>query len=176
MRAWLDAGKEVVYTSNVTDVDDPLLERATATGVDWRELAASQVALFREDMTALGVVPPRTWTGAVDSVPDVARAVVTMLESGAAYRVPLEAGAGGATPELGDVYADLTADPHFGTVAHLDREQALATFAERGETRTARARRIPSTRCCGGANGPASPRGTAARWAPAAPAGTSSAP
>ncbi|MCP2266737.1 cysteine--1-D-myo-inosityl 2-amino-2-deoxy-alpha-D-glucopyranoside ligase [Promicromonospora thailandica] len=132
VRAWLDAGKEVVYTSNVTDVDDPLLERATATGVDWRELAASQVALFREDMTALGVVPPRTWTGAVDSVPDVARAVVTMLESGAAYRVPLEAGAGGATPELGDVYADLTADPHFGTVAHLDREQALATFAERG--------------------------------------------
>ncbi|MFI6427589.1 cysteine--1-D-myo-inosityl 2-amino-2-deoxy-alpha-D-glucopyranoside ligase [Promicromonospora sp. NPDC050880] len=132
VRAWLDAGKDVVYTSNVTDVDDPLLERAEATGVDWRDLAASQIALFREDMTALGVVPPRTWTGAVESVPDVARAVADLLESGAAYRVPLEPGAGGTTPELGDVYADLTADPRFGTVAHLDREQALATFAERG--------------------------------------------
>ena len=132
VRAWRDAGKDVVYTSNVTDVDDPLLERADATGVDWRELAASQIALFREDMTALGVIPPRTWTGAVESVSDVAQAVATLLESGAAYRVPLEAGAGGTTPELGDVYADLTADPRFGTVAHLDREQALATFAERG--------------------------------------------
>jgi L-cysteine:1D-myo-inositol 2-amino-2-deoxy-alpha-D-glucopyranoside ligase len=132
VRAWLDAGKDVVYTSNVTDVDDPLLERAEATGVDWRELAASQTALFREDMTALGVIPPRTWTGAVESVPDVAAAVAAMVESGAAYRVPVEPGAGGATPELGDVYADLAADPRFGTVAHLDREQALATFAERG--------------------------------------------
>lgn len=132
VRAWLDAGKEVVYASNVTDVDDPLLERAQETGVDWRELAASQVALFREDMTALGVVPPRTWTGAVESVPDVARAVTALLESGAAYRVPLEPGAGGDAPDLGDVYADLTADPDFGGVARLDRAQALATFAERG--------------------------------------------
>lgn len=132
VRAWLDAGKDVVYASNVTDVDDPLLERAEATGVDWRELAAEQIALFCEDMTALGVIPPRTWTGAVESVPDVARAVAAMIESGAAYRVPVEPGAGGTTPELGDVYADLTADPRFGNVAHLQREQALATFAERG--------------------------------------------
>lgn len=132
VRAWRDAGKDVLYTSNVTDVDDPLLERAEATGVDWRELASSQTSLFCEDMTALGVIPPQTWTGAVESVPDVARAVAALLESGAAYRVPLEPGAGGSTPELGDVYADLTADPRFGTVAHLDREQALATFAERG--------------------------------------------
>lgn len=132
VRAWRDAGKDVIFTSNVTDVDDPLLERATATGVDWRELAASQTALFREDMTALGVIPPQTWTGAVESVPEVAQAVAAMLESGAAYRVPLEPGAGGSTPELGDVYADLTADPRFGTVARLDRSQALADFAERG--------------------------------------------
>ncbi|MFC8796425.1 cysteine--1-D-myo-inosityl 2-amino-2-deoxy-alpha-D-glucopyranoside ligase [Promicromonospora sp. NPDC057138] len=132
VRAWLDAGKDVVYTSNVTDVDDPLLERAEATGVDWRELAESQTALFREDMTALGVIPPGTWAGAVESVPEIARAVVAMIESGAAYRVPLEAGAGGSRPDLGDVYADLTADPRFGTVAHLDRDHALATFAERG--------------------------------------------
>lgn len=132
VRAWRDAGKEVIYASNVTDVDDPLLERAEATGMDWRELAAAQIALFSEDMTALGVVPPATWTGAVESVPEVAAAVAAMLESGAAYRVPLEPGAGGSAPELGDVYADLTADPRFGSVAHLDREQALATFAERG--------------------------------------------
>jgi L-cysteine:1D-myo-inositol 2-amino-2-deoxy-alpha-D-glucopyranoside ligase len=132
VRAWLDAGKDVVYTSNVTDVDDPLLERAEATGADWRELAASQTALFREDMTALGVIPPRTWTGAVESVADVARAVAAMIEAGAAYRVPLEPGAGGSTPDLGDVYADLGADARFGTVAHLGRDQALATFAERG--------------------------------------------
>src|SRR6476661_7553433 len=34
-RVWLDAGLGVHYVQNITDVDDPLLERATATGVDW---------------------------------------------------------------------------------------------------------------------------------------------
>ena len=57
-RAWRDAGHEVHYVQNVTDVDDPLLERATATGVDWVELAERETQLFREDMTALRVLPP----------------------------------------------------------------------------------------------------------------------
>ena len=131
-RAWLDAGKDVTFVSNVTDVDDPLLERATATGVDWRDLAADQIALFREDMTALGMVPPATWTGAVESVPAVVAAVEKLLDEGAAYRVPVEPGAGGDDPCLGDVYADLSADPDFGQVARLDPEIMAKLFAERG--------------------------------------------
>ena len=58
-RVWLDAGHDVHYVQNVTDVDDPLLERAVATGQDWSELARAETALFRDDMTALGVLPPQ---------------------------------------------------------------------------------------------------------------------
>src|SRR5215475_6547693 len=39
VRAWRDAGHEVTYVQNVTDVDDPLLERADRDGEDWRALA-----------------------------------------------------------------------------------------------------------------------------------------
>src|SRR5215218_4851642 len=49
-RIWLDAGLEVNYVQNVTDVDDPLLERARATGQDWEQLAEQQTDLYREDM------------------------------------------------------------------------------------------------------------------------------
>ena len=128
-RAWRDAGHEVHYASNVTDVDDPLLERATATGVDWRDLAADQTALYAQDMTALGVIPPGTWSGVVESIPAVVEAVEKLLASGAAYRVttPDEVG-----EELGDVYADLSADPSFGAVAGLDAATMLAFSRERG--------------------------------------------
>ena len=68
-RVWLDAGHDVHYVQNVTDVDDPLLERAVATGQDWSELARAETALFRDDMTALGVLPPRDYIGAVESIP-----------------------------------------------------------------------------------------------------------
>lgn len=128
VRAWLGEGKRVRYASNVTDVDDPLLERAAATGVDWRELAVEQTDLYREDMTALGVVPPDVYTGAVESVDDVAGAVQALVDAGAAYRV----GPGADGLGDGDVYADLSVDPDFGQVARLDEAQMLALFAERG--------------------------------------------
>ena len=91
-RAWRDAGHRVRYASNVTDVDDPLLERATATGVDWRDLAAEQTALYAEDMAALRRHPARRTTPAWSrSIPAVVEAVETLLAAGAAYRVPTDA-------------------------------------------------------------------------------------
>ncbi|PPK94654.1 L-cysteine:1D-myo-inositol 2-amino-2-deoxy-alpha-D-glucopyranoside ligase [Kineococcus xinjiangensis] len=126
-RAWRDAGHEVRYVQNVTDVDDPLLERAAATGEDWRELARRQTDLFRDDMTALAVVPPDTYLGAVETIPLVVAAVERLLAEGRAYRV---AGADGA-PD-GDVYFRLEGDDRFGSVSGLGREEMLALSAERG--------------------------------------------
>jgi hypothetical protein len=54
---------------NVTDVDDPLLERAARDGDDWQVLAMRETALFREDMTALRILPPYRYIGAVEAIP-----------------------------------------------------------------------------------------------------------
>ena len=131
-RALRDQGLRVRYASNVTDLDDPLLERAAATRVDWRDLAAEQTALFGADMAALGVIPPDVYAGVVESIPATVVVVERMLADGAAYRVPLEEGAGGQSPELGDLYADLGRDDAFGRVANLPEAQMLALFTERG--------------------------------------------
>ena len=63
------AGCEVNHVQNVTDIDDPLLERAAETGIDWAALAEQQTQLFGEDMAALNVLPPRHYVGAVESMP-----------------------------------------------------------------------------------------------------------
>ena len=68
IRLWLDAGHEVRYVQNATDVDDPLLERATALGVAWEDLAASQLDLFRTDMQSLGVIPPDHYVAVTEMV------------------------------------------------------------------------------------------------------------
>lgn len=120
VRAWRDAGVEVDYAQNVTDVDDPLLERAEQTGVDWRDLARGQIDRFTTDMEALRVVPPRSYVGVVESIDDVVAAVSAMLAAGAAYVVGT------------DVYADLRADDQLGSVSHLSAEQMAPLFAERG--------------------------------------------
>jgi L-cysteine:1D-myo-inositol 2-amino-2-deoxy-alpha-D-glucopyranoside ligase len=119
-RAWRDAGHDVHYVQNVTDIDDPLLERAVATGQDWTELARRETALFREDMTALRVLAPDHYIGAVEAIPGIVELIQQLQAKGAAYDVD------------GDVYFDLSTDPRFGGVANLSREQMLTVFGERG--------------------------------------------
>ena len=119
-RVWRDAGHEVHYVQNVTDIDDPLLERAVATGQDWRAIADRETALFREDMTALNVLPPRDYIGAVESIPSVARHVEDLQEQGAVYAVD------------GDLYFRVSRDAAFGSLSGLNREEMIRIFAERG--------------------------------------------
>ncbi len=119
-RAWLDAGYDVRYVQNVTDVDDPLLERAERDHDDWQVLAMRETALFREDMTALRILPPYRYIGAVESIGLVVALVRRLLEQGAAYHVDQ------------DIYFDVHADPDFGSVSRLDEGLRVKIFGERG--------------------------------------------
>ena len=129
-RAWLDAGHQVRYVQNVTDVDDPLLERAKATGVDWRGLAEQQTEVFRDDMAALAVLPPHAFVGVTEVVPAVGELVLRLERAGAAYRLEVaDDGAGGTTS---DVYFDVGSVADLGAVSGLDRASMLRLGAERG--------------------------------------------
>jgi L-cysteine:1D-myo-inositol 2-amino-2-deoxy-alpha-D-glucopyranoside ligase len=135
-RAWRDAGHNVSYVQNVTDVDDPLLERATATGVDWQDLAASQIELFQTDMEALNVLAPDNYVGAVESIPLIVPEVERLVSLGLAYSVQ---GTNGE-PD-GDIYYDVEAagkqsvSPDawtLGSISGLAESEMLELFAERG--------------------------------------------
>ncbi|TPG17971.1 cysteine--1-D-myo-inosityl 2-amino-2-deoxy-alpha-D-glucopyranoside ligase [Pedococcus bigeumensis] len=125
-RALRDSGHDVEYVQNITDVDDPLLERATRDGINWEDLAAQEISLFREDMTALAVIPPDHYIGVVESIEPVGAAVRTLLKRGAAYAVD--------TPESegDDLYLDISTDDGFGAVSNWARDEMLAVFADRG--------------------------------------------
>ncbi|GAA4661992.1 cysteine--1-D-myo-inosityl 2-amino-2-deoxy-alpha-D-glucopyranoside ligase [Gordonia humi] len=123
-RVLRDQGHDVHYVQNITDVDDPLFERAERDGVDWRDLGSREIDLFREDMTALRVLPPRDYIGAVESVDEVVEAVGRLLESGAAYVLD--------DAEHPDVYFSVDATPQFGYESNYDAETMARFFAERG--------------------------------------------
>ena len=125
-RALVDTGLEVTTAQNITDVDDPLLERAERDGVDWRELAASQVELFSEDMAALRILAPETYRSVSEAMDEIIATVTTLKERGRAYRVP--------TPDAEgeDWYLDLARDGALGDVSGWSEEQMLEVFAERG--------------------------------------------
>lgn len=119
-RFWRLTGNDVTYVQNVTDIDDPLLERAARDGVDWRGLADFEIQRFRDDMVALRVLPPTHLVGAVESIDLAARGVADLQNAGAAY------------PVDDDVYFDVTAAVRFGSVSHLSDPDMVGISAERG--------------------------------------------
>jgi L-cysteine:1D-myo-inositol 2-amino-2-deoxy-alpha-D-glucopyranoside ligase len=120
VRAWRDAGHEVRYVQNVTDVDDPLLERAARDGVDWRELADREIDRYRRDMEALRMLPPDLLIGAVEAIPLIERFTARLADRGALYDVD------------SDVYFARSSDPAFGSVSGLDTEAMIELSAQRG--------------------------------------------
>ncbi len=122
VRAWLDAMPEitdpapsrdappparytVIYVQNVTDVDDPLLERAARDGEDWRELARREIQRYRADMEALRILPPTHLVGAVEALPVIGRFTARLAERGALYDLDE------------DLYFAKSADPEFGALS-----------------------------------------------------------
>ncbi|HEX2131064.1 MAG TPA: cysteine--1-D-myo-inosityl 2-amino-2-deoxy-alpha-D-glucopyranoside ligase [Actinophytocola sp.] len=134
-RVWLDNGHEVHYVQNVTDIDDPLLERAERDQDDWIVLGMRETALFREDMSALRVLPPRDYLGAVESIPEIVDAVAKLLADGVAYRAD--------DAEYPDIYFDRAASGHFGAVSNYDTETMATYFAERGGDPERKGKRHP---------------------------------
>ena len=113
-------GAQVDFVQNITDIDDPLLERAHRDGVDWKDLAQSQIDLFRGDMTDLHVIPPKDYIGVVEAMTLVVDAVQKLKNANTTYEVG------------SDIYYRVHSDSEFGERSHYSQEKMLEIFAERG--------------------------------------------
>ena len=111
------ANLQVSFIENVTDVDDPLLERAKRDGQDWQVLANSQVDLFISDMTALRILPPSQLVKVTDSLDLVESFIDKLDRNGHIYQIE------------GDFY--FSVDKYLDFLP-IPLAEAISVFAERG--------------------------------------------
>ena len=114
------SGAQVKFVQNITDIDDPLLERAQRDGVDWQELALSQIELFQGDMVNLHILPPDHYIGVVEAMPLVTSAIDKLAAQGSTYLID------------NDLYFSVRSDSSFGSRSHLSQSEMISIFAERG--------------------------------------------
>ncbi len=112
-------GVRVRYVQNVTDVDDPLFERARRDGVDWRVLADRETAVHIRDMTALGWRPP-------DFMPKVSEEISRILA--AATRLHRA----GYTYKTDALYFEVSRFKRYGRLSHRTRASMLRKLREEG--------------------------------------------
>jgi L-cysteine:1D-myo-inositol 2-amino-2-deoxy-alpha-D-glucopyranoside ligase len=119
-RLLLSSGAKVNYVQNITDIDEPLLERANRDGVKWNDLASNQIELFRQDMSALNVVPPTHYVGAIEAIPLVTQAIVILANKNHTYNIGE------------DIFFSVNHDDRFASISHLKKMEMIELFAQRG--------------------------------------------
>ena len=107
----------VNFTENVTDIDDPLLERAGLKGLDWKALASDQLTLFKNDMSALRILPPDNLVKVTDSMGLIEEFIKKLEKNGYTYKVD------------SDIYFSVE---NFLKDLPLEMEEAISIFADRG--------------------------------------------
>ena len=113
-------GHEVVYTQNVTDVDDDLLRRAARNGEDYLELGRRETAAFLHDMDALNIERPTFYPKATEEIASMIELASMLQATGHVYEVD------------GTLFFDVTTYQGFGELSSLDDAQLRELLAERG--------------------------------------------
>ncbi len=76
---------KVTYVSNITDIDDKIIETARNTNTPFLEMTRKFEKIYNEDMFALGVVPPDVQPRATEHIKEMIELTKKLIETDNAY-------------------------------------------------------------------------------------------
>ncbi len=115
-----EAGYDVTYVRNITDVDDKIIQRANENHEDIQTLTTRFIEIMNEDAASLGVLPPDLEPRATSSMDSIVEMIAKLVDKGYAYQ-----------GDNGDVYYDVSRFDSYGRLSgkQLDDLQAGARVA-----------------------------------------------
>ncbi|HET8522612.1 MAG TPA: cysteine--tRNA ligase, partial [Thermomicrobiales bacterium] len=111
---------KVTYVQNVTDIDDDILRKAAETGTTWDALGRQETEKYLSDMRGLNALEQDHFVLATEHIPRMVEMIQALIDAGHGY------------VKDGSVYYDVSSDPDFGKLSHLDRAEMLPIANERG--------------------------------------------
>lgn len=113
------SGLDVTYVSNITDIEDKILQRAADEGVPWQEITEQYEKVWFDAMDAIGVLRPDHVPHATEYVEQMVEMIGELLERSAAY-----------TTDDG-VYLSVEQVEGYGLLAHQSLEDMRAGGGDR---------------------------------------------
>jgi cysteinyl-tRNA synthetase len=104
-------GYEVTWVTNITDVDDKLIDAAKRLNTTMEELAEKHTREYFECLAQLGVSTIDKFPRASEHIPEIIRMCQDLVTGGHAYAAG------------GNVWFDVTADPDYGKLSHRKVEE-----------------------------------------------------
>lgn len=121
LRRYLEySGYEVRYVQNVTDIDDPLFERANRDNIHWKDLGDRETERYLLALARVNVPRPPFYIRATEVIDIMQPIIQKLIDTGYAYVAD------------GAVYYSVKSFPQFGEIYHSDYAEMLETANERG--------------------------------------------
>lgn len=105
---------KVTYASNITDIEDKIIDAARAKNVPISEITEKYAAIYNADMASLGVIPPDVQPKATDHLPEMISLIESLISRGHAYEAQ------------GHVLFNVPSDPTYGTLSGRTRDEQIA--------------------------------------------------
>jgi cysteinyl-tRNA synthetase len=112
-------GYDVTLIINFTDIDDKIIEKAEAEGVDYTEIARRNINKFMDFLTFLGAEEADLYPRATDHMGEIIALVEKLVKQGIAY------------PSGGDVYFEVKKWPGYGKLSKKNLDDLIAGASER---------------------------------------------
>lgn len=113
-------GYSVIYTQNVTDIDDDILKRARKTKTDWKKLGNYWTERFLLDMKALNVLPSTYYVKATESIDKMIQIILSLTKKGFSYQ------------RDENVYFEVKKFKSYGKLSRFNKSEMIKLSKERG--------------------------------------------
>ena len=117
------SGLDVTYVSNITDIDDKIIQRAASEGRPWQDVTAQYEQVWYEAMDAIGVLRPDHDPHATAYVDQMVAMIDDLVERGAAY------------PTDDGVYLSVEQVDGYGLLAHQSLDDMRGGRRRSGDRR-----------------------------------------
>src|SRR5580700_11321187 len=107
-RFLLSRGYRVMQVMNVTDVDDRIIQNATAAGMSIREYTEKYIQAFLQDTEALDIQSPEELVRATDHIEDMVTLIERLQQKGLTYTSD------------GSIYFRISNFPQYGKLSKID--------------------------------------------------------
>ncbi len=105
---------KVTYVSNITDIDDKIIDAARETGEPISAITEKYTAIYNADMASLGASKPDIQPKATETIPEMIALIEKLIEKGYAYAAE------------GHALFNVPSDPSYGALSGRSRDEQIA--------------------------------------------------
>ena len=105
---------KVTYVSNITDIDDKIIDAAKEAGVEISAITEKYTQIYNEDMSRLNVLEPDVQPKATEYIPEMIELIIDLIEKDFAYE------------KDGHVLFHVPSYNNYGKLSNRNREEQIA--------------------------------------------------